>query len=88
MEKHLVTAVRGLLKLYKSTKQLAIFLPRDHGSLEVKKLSFVYYTTRIAFLVKMINHDVEKFSFIARGSLKLDMKKETLHLLVVKGEIS
>ena len=75
MEKHLVTVVRDLLKLYKSTTQLAIFLPHDHGGLGVKKLSFVYYTTRIAFLVKMLNHDVEKFSFIARKSSKLDMKK-------------
>ena len=25
-----------------------------------KKLSFLYYTTRIAFLVKMLNHDVEQ----------------------------
>ena len=85
MEKHLVTAVRGLLKLYKSTKQLAIFLPRDHGSLEVKKLSFVYYTTRIAFLVKMLNHDVEKFSFIARESLKLDMKKRNVTFVGPQG---
>ena len=75
MEKHLVTAVRDLLKLYKSTTQLAIFLPHDHGGLGVKKLSFVYYTTVIAFLAKMLNH-VEKFSVIARESLKLDMKKK------------
>ena len=78
MEKHLVTAVRDLLKPYKSTTQLAIFLPRDHGGLGVKKLSFVYYPTRIAFLVKMLNHDVETFSFIARESLKLDMKKRNV----------
>ena len=51
-----------------------MFLPRDHRGLRVKKLSFVYYTTRITLLVKMLNHDVEKFLFIARESLKLDMK--------------
>ena len=78
MEKHLVTSVRDLLKLYKYTTQLAIFLPRDHGGLGVKKLSFVYYTTRIAFLVKMLNHDVRRFSFIARESLKFDMKKRNV----------
>ena len=77
MGKHLVTAVRDLLKLYISPTQLAIFLPRDHGGLGVKKLSFVYYT-RIAFLLKMLNHDVEKFSFIAIESLKLDMKKRNV----------
>ena len=70
MEKHLVSAVRSLLRLYKSTTQLAMFLPRDYGALGVKKLSFVYYTTRIAFFVKMLNHDVEKFSFVATKSLK------------------
>ena len=51
MEKYLVPAVRDYFKLYKSTTQLAVFLPRNHGGLGVKKLSFVYYTIRIAFLV-------------------------------------
>ena len=78
MEKHLVSAVRELLKLYKPTTQLAIFLPLDHGGIKVRKLSFVYYTTRIAFLVKMLNHDVEKFSFVARESVRLDMQKRSV----------
>ena len=82
MEKHVVTAVRDLLKLYKSTTQLAIFVPRDHGGLGVKKLSFALYTTRIAFLVKMLNHDIAKFSFIARESLKLDIKKRNFTFVV------
>ena len=86
MEKHLVTAVGDLLKLYKSTTQLAIFLPSDHEGLGVKKLSFIYYTTRIAFLVKMLNHDVEKFSFIARESLKLDMKKRNVTFVGPQGK--
>ena len=85
MEKHLVTAVRDLLKLYNSTTQLAIFLPGDHWGLGVKKLSLVYYTTKIAFLVKMLNHDVEKFSFIARESLKLNMKKRNITLIGPQG---
>ena len=78
MEKYLVSEVRVLLKQYKSTTQLIMFLPCDHAGLRVKKLSFVYYTTRIAFLVKMLNHDVEKFSFIARKSLKLGIKKRNV----------
>ena len=48
MGKHLVSAVRDSLILYKSIKQLAMFLPHDYGGLGVKKLSLVYYTTRIA----------------------------------------
>ena len=55
----------------------------DHRGLPVKKLSFVYYTTRIAFLIKILNRDVEKFWFLARESLKLDMKKK--HDLSIKG---
>ena len=55
-----------------------MFLPCNHGGLGVKQLSFVYYSTRIAFLVKILNHDVEKFSFIARESLELDMKKRNV----------
>ena len=42
MESHLVSAVRDLLKLYKSTTQLAMFFPRNHGGLGVKNESFVY----------------------------------------------
>ena len=76
MEKHLVSDYS--LKLYKSTTQLAIFFPRDHLGLGVKKLSFVYYTTSIAFLVKILNHVVKKFSLIARESLKLYMKKKNV----------
>ena len=51
VEKHVVSAVRDLLKLNKATTQLAMFLPLDDGELRVKNLSFVYYTKRIAFLV-------------------------------------
>ena len=65
------------MKLYKPTAQLTVFLPRGHEGLGVKKLSFIYYTIRIAFLVKMLNYNVEKFSFIARESFKLETKKKS-----------
>ena len=61
MEKHLVDSVRELFGFYESTTQLSIFLPREHGGLGIKKISNVYYTTRIAYLVKMLNHNVDKF---------------------------
>ena len=70
MEKHIVSTVTDLLKLYKSTTQLAIILPRDHGGLGVRKLSLIFYTKSIAFLVKMFNHDIQNCLFIARESLK------------------
>lgn len=78
LEKYLVSAVRDWLKLHKSFAQLAILLLHEHGGLAVKKLSFVYYNTRIDFLVKMLNHDVEEFSFIARESLKFDVKNRNV----------
>ena len=37
VEKHLVSAVGNLLKLYKSTTQSAMFLPRNHGGLGIEK---------------------------------------------------
>ena len=80
MEKHLVSTIREMLKLYKSTSQLAIFLPRENGGLGIKKLSIVYYTTRIAFLVNILNHNVDNFRFLARESLKLDMNKRNIKL--------
>ena len=45
MEKHLVSAVRNLLKLYKSTTQLGMFLPGDHGGLTIKKCYPSYITS-------------------------------------------
>ena len=66
MEKYLVNAVRELFGLYKSTTRLMIFLPRKYGGLGIKRLSSVYYTTRLSFLVNVLNHDVENFRFISR----------------------
>ena len=80
MEKHLVESVRELFGFYKSTTQLSIFFPREHGGLGIKKISNIYYTTRIAYLVKMLNHNVDKFKFIARRSVKLAMKRRKVSL--------
>ena len=80
MERHLVSAVRELFGFYKSTTQSAIFLPREKGGLGIKSVSYVYYTTRVSYLVKMLNHEVEKFRNIARESFKLDMRKRNVHL--------
>ena len=69
-------AVRELLSLYKSTTRTVIFLPRENGGLGIKRISDVYRSTRLAFLIKMLNHDVMHFRHIARSSLELDMKKK------------
>ena len=55
--------------------QLVIYLPRDLGGIGIKRISDVYTTTRLAFLINMLNHDVAQFQNIARVSFKLDMKK-------------
>ena len=44
----------------------------------IKKISDVYHTTRLAFLIKMLNHPVEQFRLIARESVKLDMRKRNV----------
>ena len=80
MDNYLVTCVRELFDLYKSTTQIAIFLPRQYGGLGIKKISSIYYSTRLSFLVKMLNHEVPNFKHIARESLHLDMKKRNVSL--------
>eukprot|EP00795_Rhopilema_esculentum_P017892 gene17892-biopygen2686 len=75
MEKSLVKAVRNMYDLYETTTQLIIFLPREHGGIGVKRLSDVYRSTRVAFLIKMLNHPQLQFKNIARQSLNLDMEK-------------
>ena len=45
------------------------------GGIGIKKVSDVYYVTRISFLIKMINHDIPDFKFVARESLKRDVAK-------------
>ena len=64
-----------MFDLYKSTTQCVIYLPREEGGIGVKKISDVYYITRISFLVKMLNHEVLDFQYVARESLKRDMGK-------------
>ena len=52
-----------------------IYLPREHSGIDVKRISGVYHSTRLAFLIKMLNHDVTQLKEVARYSLKLDMEK-------------
>ena len=71
----MTNVVRNLFGMYASTKRLFIFLLRVNGGLGIKRISDVYYTKRVDFLIKMLNHDEENFPLIARESLKLDMIK-------------
>ena len=80
IDNNLKLIVKELFDLYKSTTNSVIFLPREIGGLGLKKVSDVYITTRVAFLLKMLNHPVEHFKYIARTSLALDMKKRGVQL--------
>ena len=71
----LTKIVRDLFKLYDSTTRKVIYLPRLKGGIGVKLFSVVYRCSRVAFVVKILNHRVEAFRRIARNSLDLDMKK-------------
>ena len=71
----LTSAVRDLYDLYKSSTSLVIYLPREYGGIGVKRISDVSRSTKLAFLIKMLNHDVTQFKEVARHSLKLAMEK-------------
>ena len=73
LDKALTQTVRNLYDLYSSTTQLIIYLPREDGGIGIKRVSAVYRTTRIAFLLKMLNHEEDHFRNSARQSLSLDM---------------
>ena len=75
IDSFLTKHLRELYELYNSTTQLVLYLPREFGGIGIKKISDVYYSTRLAFLIKMLNHPVEQFRSIARESLNLDMRK-------------
>ena len=77
-------AVRELFSLYKPTTRIVIFLPRENDGLGIERISNVYRSTRLAFLIKMLNHDIMHFRHIARLSLELDMKKEELGQQIVQ----
>ena len=68
-------AARDMYDLYETTTRLIVLLPREHGGIGVKRVSDVYRSTRVAFLIKMLNHPQLQFKNIARQSLKLDVEK-------------
>ena len=75
LDHFLTENVRELYDFYKSTTQLIIYLPRENGGIGIKKISDVYYVTRLSFLIKMLNHPVPEIRNVARSSLDLDMRK-------------
>ena len=80
IDKSVTKTVREMYALYTTTTNLVIYLPREYGGIGVKRVSDVYRTTRLAFLVKMLNHDVPQFRNMARESLRLDMVKRGVPL--------
>ena len=80
IDKSVTKTVREMYELYTTTTSLVVYLPREHGGIGVKRVSNVYRTTRLAFLVKMLNHDVPQFRNMAHESLRLDMAKRGVPL--------
>ena len=70
LHKLFTSAVRDLYGLYKSTTSFVSYLPREHDGIGVKLISDVYRSTRLAFLIKMLNRDVIQFKQVVRYSLK------------------
>ena len=58
LDHYLAENAKELYDFYKSTTKLIIYLPRENGGIGIKKLSDVYYVTRLSFLINMLNHQV------------------------------
>ena len=80
IDKSVTKTVREMYALYTTTTNLVIYLPREYYGIGVKRVADVYRTTRLAFLVKMSEHDVPQFRNMARESLRLDMVKRGVSL--------
>ena len=80
LDHYLTENVRDLYDFYKSTTQLIIYLPREYGGIGIKKLSVIYYVSRLSFLIKMLNHEIPEIRNVARSSLQLDMSKRGVPL--------
>ena len=75
LDQLLVLAIRKIFNLTHSTTTKTCFQPKVRGGLGIRKPSIVYRTTRIAHLIKMLNHNEDNIRFLARNSLVLDMYK-------------
>ena len=71
MDATLTKIIRRFYGLYETTTQLVIYLPRDHGGIGIKRVSDVYRTTGLAFLVKMLNHPVDNSVMLRENLLSL-----------------
>ena len=84
LNKALTQTFRNLYDLYSSTMQLIIYLPHKDGGIVIKRVSVVYRTTSIAFLIKMINYVQDQFRSSAHQFLNLDMLRRGVTELVDK----
>ena len=65
---------KRLFQLYPKSSDKAFFVDRLNGGPGIKRPSHVYRAARISNLMEMLNHEEENIRFIARESLKFDMK--------------
>ena len=74
LDHYLTENVRELYDFYKSTAQLIIYLPRENGGIGIKKLSDVYYVTRLSFLINILNHQVPEIRNVARSFSRIQIE--------------
>ena len=74
LDDKVISTVKRLFQLYPKSSGKAFFVDKLNGGLGIKRPSHVYRAARISNLMKMLNHEEENIRFIARESLKLDMK--------------
>ena len=71
----LTITIRSILCLNHSTTFRTCFQPKWKGGLSNRKRSIVYRSTRITYLLAILNHQEVNIRFVARNSLRLDMEK-------------
>ena len=70
----IISTVKTLFQLYPNSSDKVFFVDRLNVGLGIKRPSHVYRAAHISNLMIMLNHEEENIRFIARESLKLDMK--------------
>ena len=75
LDQLLVSAIRKIFNLTRSTTTETCFQPKVRGGLGIRKPSIVCRATRIAHSVKMLIHSEDNIRFLARNRLVLDLYK-------------
>ena len=70
LDKVLKACLRKMFNIYTNTTVRTMFMKKQYGGIGIRKPS-----TRISFLVNMLNHEDDNIRYVARNSLSLDFNK-------------